>query len=110
MLEGWPVAKVPQWSRQGLMEHIVKLVVVDDQVRKYIYVMSTHVQLVCDTLQAFSLVDRAAFRRLLMYQRPNTQCHETTARAARLEREFLVTLVRLVSNVRVFREVRCDSL
>jgi hypothetical protein len=23
--------------------------------------------------QAFSLVDRAAFRRLLMYQRPNTQ-------------------------------------
>jgi hypothetical protein len=35
-LDGWPVAKVPQWSREGLMEHIVELVVVDDQVRKYI--------------------------------------------------------------------------
>jgi hypothetical protein len=46
-LDGWPVAKVPQWSREGLMEHIVELVVVDDQVRKYIYVMSTHVQLAC---------------------------------------------------------------
>jgi hypothetical protein len=33
-LEGWAVAKVPQWSREGLMDHIVELVVVDDQVRK----------------------------------------------------------------------------
>ena len=39
-LEGWTVAKTPQWSKRGLMEHIVKLVVVDDQVReaKSIYV------------------------------------------------------------------------
>lgn len=33
-LEGWTVAKVPQWTKEGLMEHIVALVVVDDQVRK----------------------------------------------------------------------------
>jgi hypothetical protein len=33
-LEGWAVTKVPQWTKEGLMEHIVKLVVVDDQVRK----------------------------------------------------------------------------
>ena len=33
-LEGWTVAKVPAWSKEGLMEHIVELVVVDDQVRK----------------------------------------------------------------------------
>jgi hypothetical protein len=32
MLEGWAVVKMPQWSRDGLMEHIVELVVVDDQV------------------------------------------------------------------------------
>lgn len=32
-LEGWTVAKVPQWTKEGLMEHIVELVVVDDQVR-----------------------------------------------------------------------------
>ena len=32
-LEDWTVAKVPQWSKDGLMEHIVELVVVDDQVR-----------------------------------------------------------------------------
>jgi hypothetical protein len=31
-LEGWAAVKTPQWSRDGLMEHIVKLVVVDDQV------------------------------------------------------------------------------
>jgi hypothetical protein len=39
-LEGWTVAKEPQWSKWGLMEHIVDLVVVDDQVRHatFIYV------------------------------------------------------------------------
>jgi hypothetical protein len=31
-LDDWTVAKVPQWSKAGLMEHIVELVVVDDQV------------------------------------------------------------------------------
>ena len=33
-IKGWTVTKVPQWTRDGLMEHIVELVVVDDQVRK----------------------------------------------------------------------------
>jgi hypothetical protein len=33
-LEDFTVAKVPQWTKDGLMEHIVELVVVDDQVRK----------------------------------------------------------------------------
>jgi hypothetical protein len=40
-LEGWTVAKEPQWSREGLMEHIVELVVVDDQVRNAKAVYST---------------------------------------------------------------------
>ncbi|KAN0130476.1 Ribonuclease H-like domain containing protein [Lactarius tabidus] len=52
-LEGWTVAKESQWSKQGLMEHIIELVVVDNQ--------------------AFSLVDCAAFRRLLMFLRPATK-------------------------------------
>jgi hypothetical protein len=48
MIKGWTVTKVPMWSREGLMEHIVELVVVDDQVRKvkFIYVTITEVQLV----------------------------------------------------------------
>ena len=33
-------------------------------------------------------------------------CHETTARAARLEQGFLVTLVRLVSNASAFQGYR----
>ena len=33
-LEDFTVAKVPQWTKDGLMEHIIELVVVDDQVRK----------------------------------------------------------------------------
>ena len=37
-------------------------------------------------------------------------CHETTARAARLEQEFLVTLMRLASNVQVFQGFRRGSL
>jgi hypothetical protein len=47
-IEGWTVTKVPMWSREGLMEHIVELVVVDDQVRKVkiIYGTLTDVQLV----------------------------------------------------------------
>ena len=31
-LEEWTVGKALQWSKEGLMEHILKLVVVDDQV------------------------------------------------------------------------------
>lgn len=31
-LEGWTVAKEPRWSKEGLKEHIIELVVVDDQV------------------------------------------------------------------------------
>ena len=36
-------------------------------------------------------------------------CHETTARAARLEQGFPVTLIRLVSNASVFREYQRDN-
>lgn len=32
-LEGWTITKVSQWSKQGLKKHLIKLVVVDDQVR-----------------------------------------------------------------------------
>ena len=38
------------------------------------------------------------------------QCHETTAHAARLERGFLVMLVRPVSNVHVSQGFRHDTL
>lgn len=35
-LEEWAAGKAvaPQWSKEGLMEHIVELVVADDQVRQ----------------------------------------------------------------------------
>ena len=33
-LEGWTILKAPLWSKEGLMEHIIELVVVDDQVRQ----------------------------------------------------------------------------
>lgn len=33
-LEEWTVTKAPQWLKKGLMEHIVELIMVDDQVRK----------------------------------------------------------------------------
>ena len=33
-LEEWTAKKIPKWSKDGLMEHIVELVVVDDQVRQ----------------------------------------------------------------------------
>ena len=38
------------------------------------------------------------------------QCHETTARAARLEQGVLVTLVQLASNARVFLGYRRGTL
>ncbi|THG95518.1 hypothetical protein EW026_g6148 [Hermanssonia centrifuga] len=47
------VKKVPKWTQQGLLDHIVELIVSDDQ--------------------AFRLVEKAAFRRLLQYQRPQTK-------------------------------------
>ena len=33
LLEGWTVSKVSQWSKEGLKEHLIELMVVDDQVR-----------------------------------------------------------------------------
>ena len=77
------------------MEHVIKLVVVDNQVRKYIYVTSAHVQLMHDTPQAFSLMDHAAFHCLLMYQCPNTQDsdipHRTSVAKAIHEKAHKVT-------------------
>ncbi|KAF8256624.1 hypothetical protein EI94DRAFT_1710730 [Lactarius quietus] len=55
-LEKWTVDKVPLWSKVGLMEYIIELVVVDDQ--------------------AISLVDRAAFHRLLLFQHPTLMDHD----------------------------------
>ena len=31
-LEGWTIPKAPLWSKEGLIEHIIEMVVVDDQV------------------------------------------------------------------------------
>jgi hypothetical protein len=42
-LEGWSVAKESRWSKQGLMEHIIELVVVDDQVRHATFIYVTKV-------------------------------------------------------------------
>ncbi|KAH9030064.1 hypothetical protein EDB84DRAFT_1439189, partial [Lactarius hengduanensis] len=61
-LEGWTAVKVPQWSKEGLMEHIVELVVVDDQ--------------------AFALVERAAFRRLVKFLRPGIKDSDIPHRAS----------------------------
>jgi hypothetical protein len=37
-LEEWAAGKAaPQWSKEGLMEHIVELVMVDDQVRQVMF-------------------------------------------------------------------------
>ena len=33
-LEEWTAQKIPKWSKDGLMEHIVEFVIVDDQVRQ----------------------------------------------------------------------------
>jgi hypothetical protein len=47
-LEGWAVTKVPQWTKEGLMEHIVKLVVVDDQVRRAVHLCNNGSALMAD--------------------------------------------------------------
>jgi hypothetical protein len=47
-----PLQKPQTWTREGLFDNIVKLIVADDQ--------------------AYQLVDKPEFRALLMYQRPNT--------------------------------------
>lgn len=114
-LEDWTVAKVPQWSKAGLMEHIVELVVVDDQVRTVRHLCnndSCSILLCLDTFQAFSLVDREAFRRILKFQRPSTNDrdipHRTSVANAVHEKAHKVRVilkglfaVRIITIVRV---------
>lgn len=80
-----------------------------------IYVTTSHVEFSCDldTFQAFSLVDREAFRRLLKFQRPSTNDRDIPHRTsvanavhakAHKVRDILKSLftVRIITIVRVY--------
>src|SRR6266481_813297 len=69
-LETLRVASVPKWTRYGLLDHIMELIVQYDAVSQ-----NTHgvlVELMAMLFQAFLLVECPSFRRLLTYQRPQT--------------------------------------
>lgn len=72
------------------MDYLVELVVSEDDVCVPLVVKRTHV----NYLQAFQLVDKGAFRRLLMYLRPSLLDtdipHRTKLRAVILERATAV--------------------
>jgi hypothetical protein len=56
-----------KWTKEGLLEHIVELVVVEDKVW---FLFSSWIHFwAC---QAFTIVDKAPFRRTLEYQCPQT--------------------------------------
>jgi hypothetical protein len=60
--------KIPQYTKAGLLEYIVELIVCEDEVSTKLFVNKLfHYQ----RFQAFQLVDKEPFRRLLKYLRPN---------------------------------------
>ena len=61
-----------KWSKDGLLDHVLDLVVCEDKVSFKNGCMETYSR----HAQAFQLVDKPEFRQLLQYQRPETKENE----------------------------------
>ena len=59
--------RVPTFTTAGLLDYIVELAVCEDEAS----IPLIHITIIDMALQAFQLVDRGPFRRLLMYLRPS---------------------------------------
>jgi hypothetical protein len=69
VLDGNLVPKVPQYMKEGLLEYIVKLIVSEDEASAIWIILYSC--LIVGHFQAFQIVDKEPFRRLLKYLRPN---------------------------------------
>lgn len=63
--------KVPLFSNAGLIDHIIELIVCEDEVSRYQYLYVVSFALNFFHIQAFRLVERGSFRRLLKFCRPS---------------------------------------
>ncbi len=62
------------WTSKGLLEHIVELFVTEDEVIHFLVsIIIRWLRLANFLSQSFQLIDRHAFRCLLIYQRPKTK-------------------------------------
>ena len=68
------VPKIPQYTRTGLLEHIMELIVSEDEVFLF-FLLFSHTEYLC-TSQAIRLVDRKPFHRLLLFMCPQTPEHD----------------------------------
>ena len=73
------VPKIPHYTKTGLLEHIIELIVSEDEVYTFFFLFS-HAEYLC-TSQAIRLVDRKPFRHLLLFMRPQTPEHDIPHRS-----------------------------
>lgn len=59
---------VPPWHREGLLSHLCEWIVLDNQVRISLYIIS---YILISNFQSFSVVEKESFKALLNYQRPS---------------------------------------
>lgn len=61
------IESVPQWSKDGLLDHIVEFVIEDDQVCFFCF----NFNILSFLMQAFNIVEKTLFCALLKYQKPS---------------------------------------
>ncbi|OCH91413.1 hypothetical protein OBBRIDRAFT_834185 [Obba rivulosa] len=79
----------PSWTKEGLLDHIVELTVSDDQ--------------------SFRLVEKGSFRRLLIYQRPQTW-ERDIPHHTKLREEILARALDVEGKLKTFFEVFADAV
>lgn len=70
-LDGLLVPKIPQFTKVGLVDHLIELIVCGDNVSTTYTLAMGGILTRCAIVQAIRVVDTAPFRRLLKYLRPS---------------------------------------
>jgi hypothetical protein len=68
----------PPWHREGLLSHLCEWIVLDDQVRISLSIIS---YMLISKFQSFSVIEKESFKALLKYQRPSMTPRDFPSRA-----------------------------
>jgi hypothetical protein len=103
-LDGF-VKAAPKWSPEGLLEHIIELIVIEDEVSlTCLFLVLIFTNIILISTKPFSIVERGPFRRILQFQRPTMKDsdipHRTKIREEILEKAKVVE-ARLAQHLKV---------
>jgi hypothetical protein len=104
-LDGKLICKPPAFTKEGLLEYIMELIVTEDDICLYIYICIN----LFTSHQAIQLIDKPAFRRLLQYACP-TLTEKDIPHCTKLTETIKSRAMTVVENIKEHLAVSLDLL